>query len=197
MPFTVKKTFEAAAQAKAQIVVQLKDNQPTLRQKVESLCASGTPVETVTSIDQARSRHETRTVTVYKAGPDVATDPDWQPHVAAVVCVTRDVLTRNAKTGLWKSRSETAFYLSNALATAPRFASAIRGHWGIENKEHYTRDVTMREDDSRIRCNPGIFARLRSFAYNILRINQTDTFNQDRYRAALGGIDYLLSLTVS
>ena len=55
----------------------------------------------------------------------------------------------------------------------------------------------MREDDSRIRCNPGIFARLPSFAYNILRINQTDTISQDRYRAALGGIDYLLSLTVS
>ena len=127
----------------------------------------------------------------------VVADTEWQPHIAAVVCVTRDVLTRNAKTGLWKSRSETAFSLSNALATAPRFASAIRGHGGIENKEHYTRDVTMREDDSRIRGNPGIFARLRSFAYNILRINQTDTISQDRYRAALGGIDYLLSLTVS
>jgi hypothetical protein len=65
------------------------------------------------------------------------------------------------------------------------------------HKEHYTRNVTMREDDSRIRCNPGIFARLRSFAYNILRINQADTISQDRYRAALGGLDYLLSLTVS
>jgi predicted transposase YbfD/YdcC len=196
MRFTAKKTFEVAAQTKAQIVVQLKDNQPTLRQKIESLCASGTPVETVTTIDQARSRHETRTVSVFKAA-SVAADPDWQPHLAAVICVTRDVLTRNAKTGLWKSTSETAFYLSNALATAPRFASAIRGHWGIENKEHYTRDVTLREDDSRIRCNPGIFARLRSFAYNILRTNQIDTINQDRYRAALGGIDYLLSLTVN
>src|SRR4051812_38318185 len=191
-----QKTFEVAAQAKAQIVVQLKDNQPTLRQKIESLCASGTPVETVTTIDQARSRHETRTVTVFEAA-SVAADTEWQSHLAAVACVTRELLTRNAKTGLWKSTSETAFYLSNAPATAPRFASAIRGHGGIENKEHYTRDVTMHEDDSRIRCNPGIFARLRSFAYNILRTNQTDTINQDRYRAALGGIDYLLNLTVS
>jgi predicted transposase YbfD/YdcC len=164
---TVKKTFEVAAQAKAQIVVQLKDNQPTLRQHIESLCAAGTPVETVTTIDQARSRHETRTVSVFKAA-SVAADPDWQPHLAAVVCVTRDVLIRNAQTGLWKSRSDTAFYLSNALMTAPRFASAIRAHWGIENKQHYTRDVTLREDDSRIRCNPGIFARLRSFAYKRL-----------------------------
>jgi predicted transposase YbfD/YdcC len=196
MRFTVKKTFEVAAEAKAQIVVQLKDNQPPLRQKIESLCASSTPADTVTTIDRARSRHETRTVTVFKA-TSVAADPEWQPHIAAVVCVTRDVLTRNAKTGLWTSTSKTAFYLSNALATAPRLASAIRGHWGIENKEHYTRDMTLREDDSRIRCNPGIFARLRSFAYNILRTNQTDTINQDRYRAALGGIHYLLSLTVN
>lgn len=196
MPCIVKKTFDVASEAKAQVVVQLKDNQPTLRQRVESLCASGTPAQTVTTVDQARSRHETRTVAVFEAG-SVATETEWQPHIAAVVCVTRDVLTRNAKTGLWTSTSETAFYLSNAMATAPRFASAIRGHWGIENKEHYIRDVTMREDDSRIRCNPGIFARLRSFAYNILRTNQTNTISQDRYRAALGGIDYLLSLTVS
>jgi hypothetical protein len=33
----------------------------------------------------------------------------------------------------------------------------------------------MCEDASRIRKNPGIFARIGSFAYNILRINQSDT----------------------
>ena len=51
-------------------------------------------------------------------------------------------------------------------------ATAIRGHWHVENTLHYTRDVTFREDHSRIRHNPGIFARLRSFAYNILRRNR-------------------------
>ncbi len=61
----------------------------------------------------------------------------------------------------------------------------------IENKQHYTRDVTLREDASRIRRNPGIFARLRSFAYNILRFNQSDTIAQDRYAAALGGLKFL------
>jgi hypothetical protein len=118
MPFIVKKTFDVASEAKAQVVVQLKDNQPTLRQRVESLCASGTPAQTVTTVDQARSRHETRTVAVFEAG-SVATETEWQPHIAAVVCVTRDVLTRNAKTGLWTSTSETAFYLSNAMVCIP------------------------------------------------------------------------------
>jgi hypothetical protein len=56
------------------------------------------------------------------------------------------------------------------------------------------RDVTLCEDASRIRKNPGVFARIRSFAYNILRINQTDSIAQDRYAAALGGLDFLLSL---
>ena len=72
---------------------------------------------------------------------------------------------------------------------------ASRQHWGIENKLHYTRDVTLREDASRIRKNPGVFARMRSFAYNILRFNQSDTIAQDRYAAALGGLKSLLSMS--
>ena len=73
----------------------------------------------------------------------------------------------------------------------------LRMHWGIENKFHYTRDVTLREDASRIRKNPGVFARIRSFAYNILRFNQSDTIPQDRYAAALGGLKSIFSMTFS
>ena len=62
---------------------------------------------------------------------------------------------------------------------------------------HYIRDVTFLEDQSCIRSNPGIFARMRSFAYNILQCNQTDTFSQSRYAAALGGLDALLQWSVS
>ena len=57
---------------------------------------------------------------------------------------------------------------------------------------HYSRDVTMGEDASRIRSNPGVFARLRSFAFNILKSNPIGTLAQDRYRAALIRIDKLL-----
>ena len=50
---------------------------------------------------------------------------------------------------------------------------------------------------SRIRCNPGVFARLRSFGYNILRRNKVSTFSQDRYAAALRGLDALLKWNYS
>ena len=55
----------------------------------------------------------------------------------------------------------------------------------------------MAEDRSRIRTNPSVFARLRSFAFNILKANRTASLAKDRYRAALAGIDYLLNLVVS
>jgi predicted transposase YbfD/YdcC len=116
--------------------------------------------------------------------------------VAGIIRVERDVYTRNAKTGLLRHAAETAFYVSNTPVTAPRAAEAIRAHWRIENTSHYSRDVTLGEDRSRIRTNPGVFARLRSFAFNILKANQTDTLSQDRYRASLAGIKNLLSLTV-
>jgi hypothetical protein len=53
------------------------------------------------------------------------------------------------------------------------------------------------EDASRIRTNPGIFARMRSFGYNILRFNQSDTIAQDRLAAAFGGLSSLFSLRYS
>lgn len=90
--------------------------------------------------------------------------------------------------------TETAFYVSNTPVTASRAAQAIRADWGIENTSHYSRDVTIGEDRSRIRTNPAVFARLRSFAFNILKANRTNTLSQDRYRAALAGSDNLLSL---
>ena len=78
--------------------------------------------------------------------------------------------------------------------SAARAAEAIRAHWKIENTSHYSRDVTLGEDRSRIRTNPSVFARLRSFAFNILKANQTDTLSQDRYRAGLVGLKDLLKM---
>jgi hypothetical protein len=191
-----KKTFEAAATAQAHLIVQLKDNQPTLCRSVEAVCKKSKPLSGVQTIDRKkRNRHETRTVAVFDARQAVA-GTEWQPHVAAIVAVERRVLTFQPACGLWKSSFESSFYLSNQPILAGIAAVAVREHWGIENKLHYTRDVTLREDASRIRRNPGIFARIRSFAYNILRFNQSDTIAQDRYAAALGGLDALSALNL-
>jgi predicted transposase YbfD/YdcC len=191
-----KKTFEAAAQAQAHAIIQLKDNQPTLVQNAETVCASQRPTSSDISITTARNRHETRTVDVFSATRAVA-NTEWKPLIKGIVRVTRDVLHRSAKTGLWSSTSEVAYYLTGFTASASHSGTAIRSHWHVENKLHYTRDVTFQEDQSRIRHNPGVFARIRSLAYNTLRRNQTRTFSQDRYAAALAGLDALAKWSVS
>ena len=179
------------------LIVQLKDNQPNLCQEAEALRAAAKPLSSVQTVDaKARNRHETRTITVFDA-TSAAKDTEWETHVSAIIHVERAVHTRQAATGLWKSSCETSFYLSNRPVTAEIAGDAIRKHWGIENTSHYTRDVTFREDASRIRINPGIIARMRSFAYNILRSNKSDTTPQDRFAAALGGPEAIFALIFS
>jgi predicted transposase YbfD/YdcC len=174
----------------------LKDNQPTLMQQAETTCAAQPPTSTDTSSDIARNRYETRTVEVFGATHAVA-GTEWKPLIKTIVRVERKVWHRSAKTGLLSGTSDLAYYLANCAAPASHAAAAIRGHWHVENKLHYTRDVTFLEDQSRIRRNPGVFARIRSFGYNILRRNQTSTFSQDRYAAALAGLDALLKWKLS
>ena len=113
---------------------------------------------------------------------------------ATIIRVERNVFTRSAATGLLQTSTETAFCVSNTTLTATRAAKAIRAHWGIENISHDSGDVTVAEDASHIRTNPAVFARLRSFAFNIQKTNRTNTLSQDRYRAALIGIKRLLQL---
>ena len=84
------------------------------------------------------------------------------------------------------------------LAAAGRSTRSIAADVGVQPRivSKWRRRYAERglEDASRIRKNPGIFARLRSFAYNILRSNQSDTIAQDRYAAALGGLKSLLAM---
>ena len=194
MPCIVKKTFEEAAAAGALLIAQVKDNQPTLHQCAERVCQTSTPVDQTTTKDaKRRSRDETRIVEVFDPNAALA-DTEWADHVGAIIRVSRTTHARQTATGHWKTSSEVAYFVCEFLLPAALCAQAIRDHWAIENRSHYVRDGSFREDSSRIRCNPAIFARLRSFASNILRFNGVENVCDTRYRITLGGLDALCSL---
>ncbi|MBP8985054.1 MAG: transposase, partial [Syntrophobacterales bacterium] len=70
---------------------------------------------------------------------------------------------------------ETAYLitsLSPERADPEKLLSLNRGHWGIENKSHYVRDVTFDEDRSQVRTQSGprVMATLRNLAINLLRL---------------------------
>jgi hypothetical protein len=59
-------------------------------------------------------------------------------------------------------------------ASAEELLDFWRGHWGIENRSHWVRDVTLGEDASRIRTGnaPQVMAGLRNAAIEFLRLEE-------------------------
>lgn len=190
-PCTPKKTFEAARAKGIHLIVQLKANQKSLCRQVHAGVATAAPLSQCQTSDVGqRNRHETRSVTIFDAS-NIITSTEWRGLIAVIIRVERRVQTFQPATGQWKNTRENSFYLSSRPINADQAGQAIRDHWRIENSNHHLRDVTLDEDRSRIRTNPGIFARLRSFAANILRFNQKRSISQDRYANALGGISHI------
>ena len=173
-------------------MVQLKANQPNLYEAVCAIAATGPLADTAFSRNNGRSRQEDRTIEVFPVGNGLAAT-EWHPFVNTIIRVTRRTLLRSATTGLWDQRGEVAYYVSSAAdLSAPAWADAIRSHWGIENRNHYVRDVSCDEDKSRIRDNPGIMARARSFALNILRNNGVTNVASALWNGALS-LDHILT----
>jgi predicted transposase YbfD/YdcC len=70
---------------------------------------------------------------------------------------------------------ETRYFITSvqrSLADATQLLTWTRGHWSIENRSHYVRDVTFGEDASRIRkgSGPEVLAAMRNGAIGLLRL---------------------------
>jgi predicted transposase YbfD/YdcC len=92
---------------------------------------------------------------------------DW-PGVAQVCRIERWRWIRG------KEEHEVAYAITSAprdQADAARLLACNRGHWGIENRSHYVRDVTFGEDASQIEKGyaPQILAGLRNGLIAALR----------------------------
>ncbi len=61
------------------------------------------------------------------------------------------------------------------------------------HQAHYVRDVTLGEDASRIRARPGVMARIRSVALNVLRANGVQNISLALYANAVS-FEQLLAL---
>ena len=191
-PCTLKKTFAVALATGNHLLVQLKDNQANLSDAIGAFTAGHAPADTGSSQNKGRSRQEKRTVEVFHVGKALA-QTGWAPFIKTIIRVTRHTWLRCAATGMWDQRGEVRTYVSSADGLpASTWADIIRGHWGIENRNHYVRDVSCNEDRSRIRDNPGIMVRARSFALNLIRHNGLTNVAKALWNGALN-LDYILA----
>ena len=175
-----KKTLESAHKSGNAAIVQVKGNQKTLLKDCRTISETTLPDEVYQEpLTKARNRIERRQVEIFIA-PALTERQQWH-LVKVVVKVHRYRQLFDTKTKTWQNTEETSFYISTIGLRAQEFCHAIRHHWGIENRNHYVRDVTLGEDKSRIRTNPHIFAKLRSFALNILRKNKVENVSLELF----------------
>lgn len=75
-----------------------------------------------------------------------------------------------------KSSKEVRYFISSLEPNAKEFSKAVRGHWEIENTLHWSLDVQLREDESRIRRDrgPENMAILRRLAVSYLKRDVND-----------------------
>jgi predicted transposase YbfD/YdcC len=163
----------------AHYLLTVKGNQPTLRKQLAGLPWADVPV-THTQLDRGHGRVERRTLKVVTVTAGIAF-----PHAAQAIQVTRQV--RKRKTRKW--RTETVYAVTDLTADQARpdeLATWLRGHWCIENRLHWVRDVTFGEDLSQARTGngPQVMATLRNLAISLLRLTgATNIAKAIRYHA--------------
>ena len=166
---TQRHVAQTIVDAGGDYVMIVKDNQPQLRADIElvfTLPPTGDHQEIARTVDIGHGRIEQRNITTSEA---LVGYNDW-PGLAQVFELGRDVITQ--KTG--KERAEVVYGVTSLRperATPGRLLELVRGHWSIENKSHWVRDVTFDEDRSQVRCGniPHVMAALRNTTIGLLR----------------------------
>jgi hypothetical protein len=191
MPCTGKKTFASAANTGNALLVRVKANQPGLHDALVSLCAEQSPLDRHATVDRGRhGREEHRRVELLAVAGRLP--PEWREAIARAARITRLSWCEDTRAGLSQARREVAYYVGQIALDAESFGRAVRARWGIENRSHHVRDRVLGEDASRIRRQPGTFARIRSFALNTLRARGVTNVSEAIYTNALS-LDCLLA----
>lgn len=155
-------------------VLCVKDNQPSLaralRADLDDMIREkfkNVPHDSCETVEGDHGRIETRRVWTTPLIDWLGTERDrWAGlRSVGVVEATRDVPLKGVS-------CERRYYISTFDGTdAQRLATAVRGHWGIENRLHYALDVSFAEDQCRVRKGHAAenLSRIRRIALNLLR----------------------------
>ncbi len=130
-------TLQAIKTAGHHCLIAVKQNQPTLYRMIESTAQTQPAISCASVLDSSHGRSIERIVDVFAAPPELLTK--WI-GVKSVIRVHR------TGTRAQKPFTETIYYLSSQSLSADTYMTLIRGHWAIENRLHWVKDVTFSED---------------------------------------------------
>jgi predicted transposase YbfD/YdcC len=167
-------TAQAILARQADHVMTVKANMLTLHRQLKKLPWAAIPA--VPAVSTGHGRRARRTIKTVLA-------PAWiEFDGAAQVAQLRRTVTANGK----KTVEVVYLITSDRDADPATLAVWVRGHWEIENRLHWVRDVTYQEDKSLVRTGnaPRVMASLRSLAISLLRLDgQSNIAAANRHHA--------------
>lgn len=190
------------------IVVALKDNQATLHDTVKQRFEDARAMRNVATAavqplvgyqchtmgpEKGHGRIESRCVEVLDAQGGWLHEhhPGWGT-IKSVICVTRTCEQKGTTT------HQTRHFISSHLPDNPAMlGAAVRAHWAIENKLHWSLDTAFREDDCRVRTDhaPENFSLLRKTALALLKADTSVKVGiKNRRLCAAWDPDYMLHI---
>ena len=158
----------------------VKGNQPTLLGDVEQFfvpprkakgwSAPTLPQYIAQTTDNARGRLEKRTITVMN---DKTKFIDW-PGLSQVFKLEREVVVLCTDDRTYERTDEVVYGITSIThkrVNASRLLDWTRNHWGIENGLHYRRDVTLKEDATRMSSTSqaNVVATINNFIVGLAR----------------------------
>lgn len=151
----------------ADYLLSVKANQPTLHKQLKALPWTDVPV-VHRSTDRAHGRIEQRTLKVVTIRTGIVF-----PHARQALQITRKTRRINASNTKWTT-VETVYAVTSLAADQARpadLAAWVRGHWTVETRLHWVRDVTLDEDRSQVRTGnaPRTMVSIRNLAISMLR----------------------------
>jgi predicted transposase YbfD/YdcC len=200
-----KEIARQIAQGKGHYVLEAKNNQPTLHDKLKATlddCLldnfAGMEFDQFAETESGHGRLETRKLWVcwdVQLLGDLL--KDW-PDVKGIIMVER---TRQTF-GQTKVSVKRHYYISSLdrRTKAKRLAGCIRGHWSVENNLHWQLDVSFREDERRNHKGHGAenFSRLCRMALNMLKNETTLKVGIANKRKTCGwDNDYVLKVALT
>lgn len=175
-------TLKAVLDRGGDYIVTVKRNQPSLHEYLQDRfegCAERDFEEEglrkLVTLDKGHGRKERRSYYVLGASKKEADVLSRWPGLRSIGMVIRQRWVKGVE------QTEVALFVSSREPKVRETARLLRGHWGIENSQHYVLDVVFAEDASRIRkgSGPEVTAGIRRLALNIL---QRDTTVRDNLR---------------
>jgi predicted transposase YbfD/YdcC len=178
-------------EAKADYVLAVKANQPTLHEGVVEFFLdqmeddfARVKVSRHETKEHGHGRDEHRTYYVCDAPDDLPDRARWKGLKRIGVAISDTV--RGGK-----PCDDVRYYILSRKLSARGFGAAVRGHWSIENSLHWQLDMTFGEDRSRIRRGhaDANFAIVRRMALSLLKNEKSQRVGVKTKRLTAGWND--------